>query len=57
VARDTVTPIEPLRVDAVQALHARGKGRLGGVDSQVIVVGHLAVGEDAPLEAPHNIVQ
>jgi hypothetical protein len=38
VTRSTVTPVEPLRVDAVQALYTRGEPVARGLQDDVIVV-------------------
>jgi hypothetical protein len=35
-----VTPVEPLRIDAVQALHAGGEVVARRLDDEVVVVAH-----------------
>src|SRR6266516_119189 len=45
-----VAQVEPLRVRAVEELHPLRDVRLGGLDHQVEVVRHQAVGVAAPLE-------
>jgi hypothetical protein len=48
VADEAVAGVERLRVDAVDALHARAEVGLHRLDEQVDVVGHEAVREEVP---------
>ncbi|HET6697262.1 MAG TPA: hypothetical protein VFG85_12210 [Gaiellaceae bacterium] len=49
VARESMTEVERLRVDAVQPLEAIGERRFGQLDDEVIVVRHQAVRVESPL--------
>jgi hypothetical protein len=40
MSRQPVTPVEPLRIDPLQAPHSAGKVRLGRFQQKVIVVAH-----------------
>ena len=49
-----VAAIESLCVDAVQLSHAAREVRLRGLEEQVIVIAHHAVGVHAPAELAHG---
>ncbi len=50
-----VPPVDALRVDAFQLPHASPKVAAHRLHQQVIVVGHLVVGMDDPIEALANV--
>lgn len=52
VAAAVVAPVERLRVDAVQAVHAVGEAPELRLDDEVVVVRHQAEGMDAPAVVP-----
>src|SRR6056297_1469336 len=53
----TVSPIEPLGVDAIDLTHALRQGGAQGFDQQVVVIRHLAPRPNAPIEALTNPTQ
>ena len=52
-----VLAIEPLRVLAVEPLHAAGEGLLGSLDDQVSVSRHQDVGVDDPLVSARGLAE
>jgi hypothetical protein len=48
VSVQVVTAVKPLRVSAVEPMHARGKIRTVDLDDHVVVVRHQAVAEASP---------
>ena len=50
-----MTSVERLRVDAVQMPHAPRKRGIDGLDKQVKVVAHQAVGMTEPAEAADSL--
>lgn len=51
VPNATVASVEPLGVDTVDLAHALRQGRATRFDQQVIMIGHLTPGPNAPVEA------
>jgi hypothetical protein len=47
--RQSITPVEPLRIDPIQAPHSAGKVRLGRFQQKVVVVAHQAIGIEQPV--------
>ena len=48
VAHSSVAPVEALRVDLVEPLHAARQIGLGGFDEEVVVIAHQAVCVESP---------
>jgi hypothetical protein len=57
VPHTSMMSIEALCVDPVQLAHARGKIAIQGLNNQVIVVGHQAVGITYPVHPPADFIE
>ena len=53
----TLFPIEELGIHSVQLSHAEGKITVGGLDKEVIMVGHEAVGVADPVVALIDVLE
>jgi hypothetical protein len=57
VAVDAVGVVEPLRVEALEALHPARQRVVRRLDDEMVVVAHLAPGIEVPAEAPGDIAE
>ena len=53
----SMTPVEALRVDAIQLSHTTGQVSIRSLDNDVIMIGHQAIGEAAPAKALAGLAQ
>jgi hypothetical protein len=55
MARTLVPMVEPSGISAVEPVHSAGEIGLGGLDDEVIVIGHQYPGREAPTETLHSL--
>jgi hypothetical protein len=57
MADPVVALVEPLGVEAVQTVLPGREARELGLDDEVVVIAHQAIGVTSPSESPRNLVQ
>ena len=57
IEKQAINTLRTLCMDAIQALHPGREGGFRSVDDEVVVIRHLTVREDAPLETLDDVVE